>query len=206
MNASSTGPDEGLWLIVLAASAGGIAALKTVLSSLPVSLPGAVAVVLHRPKRPESILAQILARTCALPVTTARFGESIRPGRVYLARPDFHLTVQASRRFGYVDGRRVRGVLSSANPLLESAAEVFKDHVVGVVLTGSGMDATDGVRCVKAQGGIVIVQDPRTAQYPSMPSSALTTGVVDRVLPVEAIAAALVEITGAAAANGERAM
>jgi two-component system chemotaxis response regulator CheB len=198
--------DEAQWLIVLAASAGGVPALQTVLSSLPRSLPGAVVVVLHRPKGTGSVLAQILARVCPLPVTTAKFGDAIRSGCVYIARPDLHLTVRASKHFGYVDGKRVRGVLSSANPLLESAAGVFKNHVVGVVLTGTGMDATDGVQCVKAQGGIVIVQDPTTAQYAGMPTSALTTGAVDRVLPLEAIAPALIEITGAAASNGERAM
>lgn len=197
--------DEAKWLIVLAASAGGIGALQTILSALPPWLPGAVVVVLHRPKSPESILARILARRSLLPVTTAKFGDAIRPGRVYIARPDLHLTVRASKRFAYVDGKRVRGVLSSANPLLESAAGVFGNHVVGVVLTGSGMDATDGVQSVKAQGGIVIVQDPTTAQYAGMPSAAVATGVVDRVLPLEAIAPALIEIVGAGAPSGEAA-
>ena len=204
--APATRTHEPFWLIVLAASAGGLTALQTVLSSLPPSFPAAVVVLLHRPAKHESLLGHILARSCRMPVATAQFGDAIRPGTVYIARPDFHLTVSASGRFAYSNGHRVRGVLSSANPLLESAANVFGRHAVGVVLTGSGMDGTDGVQSVKAQGGIVIIQDPDTAQHPGMPSAALTTGVVDRVLPLDAIAPALIEITGAAAPDGQRTM
>jgi two-component system chemotaxis response regulator CheB len=78
-------------------------------------------------------------------------------------------------------------VRSSANPLLESAAKVFDDRVIAVVLTGSGMDATDGIQSVKAQGGIVIAQDRATSEYFGMPGAAVRTGVVDYVLPIEAI-------------------
>lgn len=196
-------PAEPLWLIVVAASAGGVPALQTLLSSLPPTLPAAVAIVLHRPSSPESILGSILARVTGMAVATPRYGDRIRPGHVYIARPDLHLTVQPNGRFSYVDGARVRGVLSSANPLLETAARVFQHHTIAVVLTGSGLDATDGVQTVKAHGGVVIVQDPATARYAGMPSAALETGAVDQVLPLEAIGPALVAITTGAPAGTE---
>jgi two-component system chemotaxis response regulator CheB len=88
-------------------------------------------------------------------------------------------------------------VLSSANPLLESVAPIFSDHVIAVVLTGSGLDATDGVQAVKACGGIVIAQDEATSLHFGMPGSAIRTGVVDRVLPLSSIAPALVELVSA---------
>lgn len=203
MTMPSNPEPQPFWLIAIAASAGGIPALQTVLSALPASLPAAVVIVQHRGKSPASILDRILARSCKLPVATPGADDEIRAGRVYLARPDLHLTVQPSRHFAHANGTRVRGVLSSANPLFASAAEVFKSRTIAVVLTGSGFDATDGVQCVKARGGTVIVQDPETAQHSSMPSSALRTGVVDRVLPLDAIGPALVEMTtGVRAANG----
>src|SRR5262245_25275349 len=91
---------------------------------------------------------------------------------------------------------RVRGVFSSANPLFASAAAAFRNRMVAVVLTGSGMDATDGVQAVKAYGGIVIAQDQSTAEPFSMPQSAIKSGAVDYVLPIGTIApmpAAIVE-------------
>jgi two-component system chemotaxis response regulator CheB len=192
---------ERFWLIAIAASAGGIPALQTVLRSLPSTIPAAIVIVQHRPPTVESFLDQILSRVTEMPVASPQIGDAIRPGCVYVARPDLHLTVQPTRRFSYVDGVRVRGVFSSANPLLETAAEVFKDRTIAVVLTGSGLDATDGVQRVKTFGGIVIVQDPATASYGSMPSAALSTGVVDQVLPLEAIGPALVAITTGAQAG-----
>jgi len=129
-----------------------------------------------------------------MPVVLASEGQPIEPGVVYLSRPDLHLTVAPGGRFEYVDGTRVCGVFSSANPLFESAARAFGDRTIGVVLTGSGIDATDGVQMVKARGGIVVAQDPGTAEYGSMPTSAIRTGAVDHVLPLDGIAAALVAI------------
>jgi two-component system chemotaxis response regulator CheB len=187
--------DDRPWLIVIAASAGGVLALRQLLAGLPADTPAAVVILQHRSPTQPSILNSILARRAKMPVVLAREGELIEPGVVYVARPDLHLTVVPGGRFEYVDGTKVRGVRSSANPLLETAAAVYGDRAIAVVLTGSGMDGTDGVQTVKARGGIVIAQDPDTAEYQSMPRSAVRTGAVDHVLPLDAIPAALVAIT-----------
>jgi len=186
---------ESPWLIVIAASAGGIPAIKTVLAGLPPTIPASVVIVQHRPPHPGSRLEQILARSARVSVKTAKADEPIQPGVAYIAQPNRHLTVGPSRRFTYTDGTRIRGVLSSANPLLESAAEAFGDRTIAVVLSGSGMDGTDGVQTVKSRGGIVIAQDPASADFDRMPQAAVGTGIVDHVLPLGAIAAALVAIT-----------
>ena len=125
---------------------------------------------------------------------TAEEGEAMQPGIVYVARPDYHLVFVGDRRFGYRDGRRVRGVLSSANPLFDSAARVFKSGVIAVVLTGTGGDGAEGVQAVKANGGVVIAQDEATAEHFGMPGAAIQAGAVDRVLPLGAIAPALVDL------------
>lgn len=180
------------WLVTIAASAGGIEALQVVLRDLPQDLPAAVVIVQHRPASDKkSYLRRILARAARLPVADAHDEQPIVPGTIYIARPDLHLTVSGDKRFSYVDGTRIRFLYSSANPLFETAAAAFGTKLVAIVLTGGGRDATDGVQTVRQHHGTVIVQDPQTARHGSMPRSALETGAVDYVLPLEAIAAAV---------------
>jgi two-component system chemotaxis response regulator CheB len=162
-----------------------------VLAGLPVDFPAAVVVVQHRAPRPTGYLDQILSRSSRLPVVFAKAGQAIEPGVVYVAPSDQHLTVAIDRRFAYTDGRRIRFVWSSANPLLESAAPAFRSRLIAVVLTGGGSDATDGVQNVKAHGGVVIAQDEATSEHWGMPGAAVRSGAVDYVLPLGAIAPAL---------------
>jgi two-component system chemotaxis response regulator CheB len=183
--------DDDPWLVVIAASAGGIKALGTVLGALPPDLPAAIIVVQHRSPTRKSYLPQILMRQAHMPVVTAESGTRIVPGVVYVARPDLHLTVAPDKRLAYVDGTRIRFLLSSANPLLETAAPAFDGHLVAVVLTGGGTDATDGVQNVKAHGGLVIAQDPASSEHWSMPEAAVRSGAVDYVLPLDAIGPAI---------------
>lgn len=88
-------------------------------------------------------------------------------------------------------------MLSSANPLFASAANTFGDAAIGLVLTGTDSDATDGVQAIKERGGLVIAQDRRTSEYFDMPRSAIATGAVDLVLPLDEIAPALVRVATA---------
>ena len=192
---STPSPD---WIVLVAASAGGIGALQKVLKALPAGLPAAVIVAQHRTPSEDDGLPRVLARSSSLPVKLASEGDPIEPGVVYLARSDNHLTLRPDGRLAYVDGTKIRWLRSSANPLFESAARAFKGRVIAVVLTGSGHDGTDGVQTVKASGGFVIAQDEASAQRFEMPRSAIETGAVDRVLPLDEIAPAIVNrVTGA---------
>jgi len=181
-------------VVVVAASAGGLRALQTLLAGLSADFPASIVIVQHRAAARTSLLEHILARRSRLPVKTAEEGEAMQPGIVYVARPDYHLFFADDGRFGYRDGTRIRGVLSSANPLFNSAARVFQSGVIAVVLTGTGDDGAEGAQAVKANGGIVIAQDAATAEYFGMPGAAIQAGAVDRVLPLGAIAPALVEL------------
>jgi two-component system chemotaxis response regulator CheB len=178
----------------MAASAGGIQALSRVLGELPVDFPAPIEIVQHRTPDHRSRLASVLARASRLPVVDAREGEELEPGRVYVARADRHLTLAADKKLRYVDGRGIRFVLSSANPLLESVASTIGPHAIAVILTGGGMDATDGVQAIRASGGIVIAQNRETSQVFGMPRAAIATGAVDYVLPLSKIAPALVRL------------
>jgi len=184
-------------LVMIAASAGGIKALEQLLSALPADFPVPIAVVQHRTTRQPNLLARVLSRHTSLAVKLAEPSEAMQPGTVYLAPPDLHLIVGRDQRLAFIDGHRIRHVLSSANPLFASAAEVFGGRVIAVVLTGWDRDATDGVQTVKVQGGIVIAQDRTTSESFAMPHSAIETGCVDYVLPLEAIAPALVRLVTA---------
>jgi two-component system chemotaxis response regulator CheB len=183
-------------LVVIAASAGGIPALEEILAALPEDFPAPIAIVQHRSPQLPNLLPQILARKSRLVVKLVEHAEKLRPGMVFLAPPDHHLTIRPDHTFALEDGARIHYLLSSANPLFASAAEVFGGNVVAVVLSGFGHDATDGVQGVKAAGGIVIAQDEATSRYFGMPSSAIATGCVDLILPLHEIAPALIRLTG----------
>jgi two-component system chemotaxis response regulator CheB len=178
----------------MAASAGGIQAIRTILASIPAEFPASIVIVQHRPPGPDRFLSQVLRGRSGFPVVGAAEGEALHAGTAYLARADSHLTIAADKRFRYHDGTRIRHVRASANPLFETAAKASDGHLVAVVLSGGGGDATDGVQGVKANGGVVIAQDPATSEHSSMPESAIATGAVDDVLPVDAIGPALNDI------------
>jgi two-component system chemotaxis response regulator CheB len=136
----------------------------------------------------------VLSRHTDLAVKLAKDGESLEAGTVYLAAPDLHLVVNDNRTLGLRNGHRIRHVLSSGNPLFESAARTLGERVIAVVLTGYDSDGTDGVQAIKKAGGTVIAQDEASSEVFSMPRSAIATGCVDRVLALGEIGPALVQL------------
>jgi two-component system chemotaxis response regulator CheB len=189
--AETSGGQRPPWLIILAASAGGVQALRTIVGGLPSGLPAAVLVVLHRPAGHTSYLRELLETCSPLPVVDAQDGDAISGGVVYVARTDAHLTVTGDERLLHQNGRQIRFTRSGANLLLETAAATFGERVIAVVLTGGGSDATDGVQAVKASGGVVLAQDEASSELWGMPRAAIDTGAVDYVLPLDGIAPVL---------------
>ena len=186
-------------LIAITASAGGISALGHVLSALPADFSVPIVVVQHHsPDRTQS-LAEVLSKLAKHPVRIAEAGQRIKPGTIYLAPGNAHLLVRSDQSFAFQDGRHIALVLSSAESLFTSAAAAFGSHMIAVVLTGLAKNGTEGVRRVKEAGGVVIAQDEATSRYFSMPQAAIKTGAVDSVLPLGAIAPALIRLTAKAA-------
>ncbi|HEY4589270.1 MAG TPA: chemotaxis protein CheB, partial [Thermoanaerobaculia bacterium] len=105
------------------------------------------------------------------------------------------LQVQTGGVCHLFDGSRIRHLRSSANPLFDSAADVFDGRLIAVVLTGSAQDGTDGVQSVKARGGVVIAQDEASSAAFGMPGSAIATGCVDQILPLQESGPALRRLT-----------
>jgi two-component system chemotaxis response regulator CheB len=183
--------DAAFDVVGVAASAGGLRALTTIVSALPADFPAPITVVQHLDPRHPSLMAGILGRVARLMVKEAQEGEAVRPGVVYLAPPDRHLLVNSNGTLTLTRTELVHFVRPSADLLFESLAASFKSRAVAVVLTGSGSDGSLGVRAIKRMGGHVIAQDESTSEFFSMPEAAIRMGVVDLVLPLEEIAPTL---------------
>jgi two-component system, chemotaxis family, protein-glutamate methylesterase/glutaminase len=174
-------------IVAMAASAGGVTALSTVLSALPASLVVPVLVVLHLDPRHETVIAQVLGRRTPMRVKLAEDGEVARPGTVHVAPPARHLVVHGGGLLSLEASEPVQFVRPSADLLFESVAGAYGDRGIAVVLTGTGADGATGVRAVEARGGTVIVQDLTTAEFNGMPRAAAETGAADFVLPLAEI-------------------
>jgi two-component system chemotaxis response regulator CheB len=181
-------------LVVIGASWGGLDAIGRVLSGLPADFGCAVAVVQHRNER-ESPLAALLGRRTAWPVREACDKEPVQPGVLVVAPPGYHLLVE-SGAFALSTDAPVQFSRPSIDVLFASAADAYREHAVGVVLTGANADGAIGVRRIQDRGGHVIVQDPSTAHRSAMPAAAIEACAPDDVLPLEAIAGRLVELCG----------
>lgn len=184
----------GIAGIVIGASAGGVDALSELLPMLPVGLGAPVVVVIHlRPDVP-SLLPELFAARCALPVQEAEDKMRLEAGHVYLAPPDYHLMVER-------DGTDVRVALSidppvrfsrpSIDVLFEAAAFVWREQALGVLLSGANDDGTRGLAAIRASGGVAWVQAPETALAETMPANAITQGAADSVLTLDEIGHAL---------------
>jgi two-component system chemotaxis response regulator CheB len=175
-------------VVVVAASAGGLMPLRALLSGLPPGLPAAVLVVLHIPSSAGSVLPSVLDRAGPLPAAVAVDGEPVLPGRVYVAPPDRHLlVVKGTARLSH--GPRQNGVRPAADPLFRSAAVDAGRRVTAVVLSGTLDDGALGCATVERLGGTVIVQDPATADYDSMPRSAIAVTGRPLVVPPDGLVA-----------------
>ncbi len=186
--------DRGYAIVLMAASAGGLAAISAVLGALPADFAIPVLVVQHLDPRHVSLMSEILRRRTSLSVEDATAGTRVEAGTVYLAPPDEHLLVTGDGRLRLSHADPVHFVRPSADLLFESAAESFPGRAIGVVLSGTGSDGDMGVRALERAGGTVIAQDPATAEFAGMPQAAIATGSVDSVLPLEDIGPALVEL------------
>ena len=178
-------------LVVIGGSAGGVAALGSILPELPAAFRLPVVVVLHQPPARNSLLADLFGRKCRLPVLEAYDKAGIEPGHIYFSPPDYHLMIERDFTFGLsVDGP-VNFSRPSIDVLLESAAASVDDGVLAIILTGTNADGARGMKAVRAAGGIGWVQSPEGAHSPAMPRSALELGGADAVLELDEIAKAL---------------
>jgi two-component system chemotaxis response regulator CheB len=174
-------------IIVIGASAGGVEALRRLASLLPADLPAAIFVVLHAWAESRSYLPEILSRAGPLPAQHPTNGDTIVPGRIYIAPPDLHMILEHDRILT-IRGPRENASRPAINPLFRSAAAEFGPRVVGVILSGTLEDGIAGLWAVKRCGGIAVVQEPAEAAYAEMPQAALREVSIDHTLPLAEMA------------------
>jgi two-component system chemotaxis response regulator CheB len=180
--------------VVIGVSAGGLMALSGILKGLPGNYPLPLIVIQHRSKDERTLLEEVLQAKCVISIKQADEKERIEGGKVYFAPPDYHLLVERDRSFSLTCDEPVNFSRPSIDLLFETAAEVYKDKLVGVILTGANHDGAEGIRAVKEQGGLTVAQDPATSLFPDMPRAAIDTGSVQHILTAPAIKDLLLDL------------
>jgi two-component system chemotaxis response regulator CheB len=182
-------------IVAIGGSAGGLTSVITILQGLPADFAWPILVVLHLHPLYISHAADILGRQTSLKVKDAQQHDMLQRGIVYLAPTDHHLLVSD----GLVELSTTAAV-NYSRPAIDrtfnSVVQAYGAKVIGVVLSGSGKDGSEGLRAIKQAGGFAIVEDPLTARFSAMPSAAVSASVVDCVLPLEQIAPLLVKLSG----------
>ena len=179
-------------LVVTGSSAGGIEALSVLFGGLPATFRAPIVVAQHLDPSVTSSLAAILAKATPMRVVAVESVTKLEPGTIFVVPADRHVEITDDHVRVHVDGLHGRSK-PSIDLLFASAAEAYGDRLIAVVLTGLGSDGSDGARAVKRHGGFVIVEDPMTASFPSMPAS-LEPAIVDAIVPIGGIAAELVRL------------
>src|ERR1051325_4304682 len=173
-------------LVVVGSSAGGVGALSTLVSTLNKNFPAPIVLAQHLDPQRPSQLGSILERRSNLPIVIVdeQSPTLLERGKIYVVPANRHVKI----RDGHVllEGDHGERPKPSVDLLLSSAAESYGEHLIAVILTGSGSDGAAGAVDVKTAGGVVVIQNPRTAPYPSMPLS-LPPTAVDHVVDVEQI-------------------
>lgn len=186
--------------VAIGASAGGIRALQIVLAALPPDFSAPILIVLHLEPRHDSLLPRVLGARTMLRVKAAEPGEPLVRCPVYLAVPDLHL-LAVQDCVALASTTEVHYSRPSVDALFNSIAASYGGAACGV-LSGAGRDGAQGLAAIKAAGGMTIVQDPATADHRGMPLAAVATKSVDMILPVDAIAPALIRRAMAPNADG----
>jgi two-component system, chemotaxis family, CheB/CheR fusion protein len=188
-------------LVVIGASAGGIEALSTIVSTLPPTFPAAIVIAQHLDPNSTSHLGSILARRTSLPVHALTRRESIAPGVIFVVPADHDVEIiDQSVNLIHDDQRRPK---PSINRLFRSAARAYGERLIGIILTGSNSDGASGARDIKAAGGMVIIENPATAAHAAMPL-ALSPTIVDMAVDLAQIGPLLADlVSGTFTADSE---
>jgi len=180
-------------IVVIGASWGGLQALTTLVSGFQANFPFPLVVVQHRSRDSTSALAELLQDVSKLKVCEVEDKAPIVDGHVHIAPPDYHLLVD-SGSFSLSTEAPLRYSRPSIDITFESVALAYNELAIGVVLTGANQDGAEGLRTIVARRGIAIVQEPDTAESPTMPRAALKAVPTAKVLPIDEMAAYLTRL------------
>jgi len=169
-------------LVIIACSAGGMFVLIDLLESLKADVGFAVLIVVHRSDKFQSSLEEMAQQKCKLRVKQAEEKERIEPGTVYFAPGGYHLLIEKDKTISLDVSEPVNFCRPSIDVTMQSAVEIYQDHIVAILLSGANKDGAEGIRAVYKSGGITLVQHPSLAEVDVMPRAAIATDAVVSVL------------------------
>lgn len=180
--------------IVIGVSSGGMNVMKKIFTQLPKEFSIPIIIVQHIGSHSENVWIQLLNDKSNLEIKEADEKEIIENGKVYVAPANYHLLIERNKTFSLSIDDRVNYARPSIDVLFESAAEAYKNKLIGLILTGSNNDGSAGLKRIKEGGGLTIVQDPETAESYFMPASAIALYKPDYILNLEEIIKLLITI------------
>jgi two-component system, chemotaxis family, protein-glutamate methylesterase/glutaminase len=182
--------------VVVGASSGGIAALSTLLGALPATFQPPIFVVQHIAASSGPAWHRVFEHRIAMRSCGVELNQPIVPGTIYFAPPNYHLLVESRTELALSSDARVSWARPSIDVLFESASWVYNHRLVAVVVTGANSDGANGAVVVHARGGRVLVEDPATAETPTMPAATLAAVPSAEAVSLESIAERLLELAG----------
>jgi len=174
-------------IVVIGASSGGLAALQNICRNLDIAFSKPIIIVQHIHAHSDGFMAWHLNSISSLQAKEAEDKEKLENGVIYIAPANYHIMIDEQDIISLTTDERVNYSRPSIDVLFESAADVYHDKLVGIILTGANGDGTAGMSAIKQQGGITVIQDLQTAEVRTMPESVLRQVQVDQVLTLEKI-------------------
>lgn len=180
--------------IVIGVSSGGMKVLKTLFSSLPSTFQLPIVIVQHISARSDNQWIKMLNDTYDLTILEVEEKEKIENGKIYIAPANYHVLIEKNKSFSLSVEPLVNHARPSVDILFETAADAYKDKLIGIVLTGANSDGAAGLKKIKDLNGLVIVQDPSEAENYSMPNAAIKSAAPEYILPLMNIIDLLIKL------------
>jgi two-component system chemotaxis response regulator CheB len=182
--------------VVIGTSSGGLNALKAILPALPADFGVPIVIVQHIGPSSDSYWISLLDSMCRLHVKEVDEKESIEPGCVYVAPPNYHVLIERNGTLSLSIDERINYARPSIDVLFETAAAVYGNALIGIILTGANNDGTRGMSAIRHSGGLTVAQDPESAEAGYMPAAVIDAMQVDHILPLDEIAELLKRAVG----------
>lgn len=185
---------QSIKAIFIGASAGGVAALNKIFKALPSNFKTPIVVVLHLGEKP--LIPSAFYPPKGVKLVEADEKEFIQPNHIYFAPAGYHLLVEKDFSFSLTNEEKVQYARPSLDVTMDSLAQVYEKHLLGIVLTGANEDGAEGISIIKNLGGMTVVQDLNEAEYVTMPAAAIKLGQPDYILKLEDISSLMIRLEG----------
>lgn len=174
-------------VVIIGGSAGSLNAILQILPNLPVFKTFALVIVLHRRGTDDLTLEELITLKAQTEVKLIEDKVQLMHGFIYVAPSNYHLLFEKDDFFALDTSEKVNYSRPSIDVSFESAAEVYGPNLIGILLSGSNKDGTEGLKAIQKAGGIIVIQDPKSAEMPYMPSNAILNMTADYILTTEEI-------------------